>query len=156
MKRPPTKDELARLLGDEFRISQNLNEVFDDAAAARLGINRTDLRCLDIVQRLGGASAGELAREASLTTGAVTSVIDRLERAGYVAREADPSDRRRVLIRMTPEAYQAAAAIWGPETVEYMKRMTAVPRSQLEQFLDLMRDMNTIQRRHLERIRGEG
>src|SRR5687767_14978126 len=102
MTRGPTKEELMRELGDEFRINQNLNDVFDEAAAARLGVNSTDLRCMDILQRLDGVTAGELAREAALTTGAVTSVIDRLERAGYAKREADPADRRKVLVKMTP------------------------------------------------------
>ena len=92
---------LGRELGDEFRINQNLNEVFDEAAAARLRVNSTGLRCLDIVQRLGQVTAGELAREAGLTTGAVTSVVDRLVDLGYAVREADPGDRRKVLISLT-------------------------------------------------------
>ena len=152
---PRTKAELARALGDEFRISQNLNEMFDEAAAAHLEVNRTDLRCMDIIQRRGGASAGELAREAGLTTGAVTSVIDRLERAGYAARDADPQDRRRVLVRLTPKAMEAIGAIWGPETVEHMERMTSLSRAELEGLLAFMRSSNETQRRHLDRIRRE-
>jgi DNA-binding MarR family transcriptional regulator len=155
MSRGKTKAELARELGDEFRINQNLNEVFDEAARLRLGVNATDLRCLDIIQRLDGATAGELAREAGLTTGAVTSVIDRLERAGYVKREADPSDRRKVLVRMTPAAFEAVYSIWGPETEDYMEQMSRLPREHLEAFVEFMREGNKIQRKHLDRIRAE-
>jgi DNA-binding MarR family transcriptional regulator len=155
MAKRKTKQELARELGDEFRINQNLNEVFDEAAKARLGVNATDLRCLDIVQRRDGVTAGELAREAGLTTGAVTSVIDRLARAGYVMREADPNDRRKVLVRMTPAAFDAVYEIWGPETRDYIEQMTRLPREHLEAFLEFMREGNEIQRKHLDRIRRE-
>jgi DNA-binding MarR family transcriptional regulator len=155
MSRGSDKQTLMRELGDEFRINQNLNEVFDDAAAGKLGLNRTDLRCMDIIQRLDGVTAGELAREAGLTTGAVTSVIDRLERAGYAKREADPKDRRKVLVKLTPAAFDAVYEIWGPETEEYMKRWSALPRAQLEAMIEFMRESNEIQRRHLERIQAE-
>jgi DNA-binding MarR family transcriptional regulator len=155
MSRGKSKQELARELGDEFRINQNLNEVFDEAARARLGVNATDLRCLDIIQRLDGTTAGELAREAGLTTGAVTSVIDRLERAGYVKREADPNDRRKVLVRMTPAALEAVYSIWGPETEDYIEQMRSLPRDRLEAFVEFMREANEIQRKHLDRIRAE-
>ena len=155
MSRRKTRQELARDLGDEFRVNQNLNEVFDEAARSKLGVNATDLRCLDIIQRLDGVTAGELAREAGLTTGAVTSVIDRLERAGYAKREADPNDRRKVLVRMTPAAFEAVYSIWGPETEEYMDQFSRLPREHLEAFVDLMREANEIQRKHLDRIRGE-
>ncbi len=155
MSRGKTKQELARELGDEFRINQNLNEVFDEAARTRLGVNATDLRSLDIIQRLDGVTAGELAREAGLTTGAVTSVIDRLERAGYVERESDPNDRRKVLVKMTPAAFEAVYSIWGPETQDYIEQMSSLPRQQLEAFIAFMREANEIQRKHLDRIRGE-
>jgi DNA-binding MarR family transcriptional regulator len=155
MAKRKSKQELARELGDEFRINQNLNEVFDEAARSRLGVNATDLRCLDIIQRLDGVTAGELAREAGLTTGAVTSVIDRLERAGYAKREADPSDRRKVLVRMTPAAFEAVYSIWGPETREYMDQFSRLPREHLEAFVEFMREANEIQRKHVDRIKGE-
>ena len=75
-----------------IRVSQNASDVMDEAFGALLGINRTDGRCLDIVQRLGQITAGELAHESGLTTGAVTAVIDRLEQAGYL--QARPRSRR--------------------------------------------------------------
>ncbi len=74
---------------------------FDEVVAARLRMYRTDLRCLEIVARLGPLSAGALAAEAGLSTSAITSVIDRAERAGYCRRTTDASDRRRVLVEVT-------------------------------------------------------
>src|SRR5215831_6781644 len=71
---------------------------YDEALAARLGLNPTDLRCLELVIAEPGITAGRLAEQADLTTGAVTGVLDRLERAGFVRRRPDPADRRSVTI----------------------------------------------------------
>ena len=71
-----------------------------EAVAERLGINSTDLRCLGIVTTEPGLTPSRLAELADLTTGAVTGVLDRLERAGFVRREADPADRRRLRVQL--------------------------------------------------------
>jgi DNA-binding MarR family transcriptional regulator len=65
-------------------------------------MNITDHKCADILLRTGPIAAGELARRTGLTTGAITGVIDRLERTGFVRRAADPDDRRRVIIEPLP------------------------------------------------------
>lgn len=69
---------------------------YDELVAARLGINRTDLRCLDLLHETGTMSAGPLAVGSGLTTGATTRMLDRLERIGYIRRLPDREDRRRV------------------------------------------------------------
>jgi DNA-binding MarR family transcriptional regulator len=70
------------------------------AVAEQTGLNPTDLQCLGLLQLNGPMSAGALARSTGLTTSAITTVIDRLERSGYAAREHDPADRRRVIVRL--------------------------------------------------------
>lgn len=87
--------------------------LFSHAVAERLGVNATDLECLGVIQR-GPATAGQLAAATGLTTGAITGVIDRLERAGFAKRLPDESDRRKVLVRMTPEAMARAMALFEP------------------------------------------
>jgi DNA-binding MarR family transcriptional regulator len=87
--------------------------LFSQAAAERLGVNATDLECLGVIQR-GPATAGQLATATGLTTGAITGVIDRLERVGFAKRVPDESDRRKVLVRMTPEAIARAMPIFEP------------------------------------------
>lgn len=77
--------------------------LFNQAIADRLGLNPTDLQCLGIVLDAGAISAGRLAALSGLTTGAITGVVDRLGRAGYVRRIADPHDRRRVIIEPLTE-----------------------------------------------------
>lgn len=73
----------------------------DEAVAARMGLHRSDLRCLEIAARAGAVSAGELAERAGLSTSAVTSAVDRVERLGFVRRVRDVTDRRRVLVEVT-------------------------------------------------------
>ncbi|MCB9993277.1 MAG: MarR family transcriptional regulator [Hyphomicrobiaceae bacterium] len=96
-----------------IRISQNASDMMDEAHAALLGINRTDGRCLDIIHRSGRITAGELAIESGLTTGAVTSVIDRLESAGYARRTRSESDRRKVYVEVTELTGTLATLIYG-------------------------------------------
>jgi len=78
----------------------------DQAAADRYGLNRTDMRALDLLGRAGPLAPTALARLLGFTTGGVTTVLDRLEKAGYIRRRPDPGDRRRQEVETT----QATAA----------------------------------------------
>jgi DNA-binding MarR family transcriptional regulator len=148
------KKELIGELVSEFRISGNQDSAFDNLAAELLGVNRTDLHCLNAIENAGGLTAGELARETGLTTGAVTGVIDRLERAGYARRVPDPGDRRRVKLEVTPKFYARADKIWGPLAADWesslSERFTA---EQLERVIEFLRTTNEVGRRHMERVR---
>jgi len=95
------------------RASQTADDVFDETAVSFLGIGRSDGRCLDIVDRLGRCTAGRLAAESGLTTGAVTALIDRMERAGYLKRTRDTADRRKVWIEATDRAREMNRRLWG-------------------------------------------
>ena len=70
---------------------------YDELVASQLGINRSDLRCLDLLHESGTMTAGQLAAGSGLTSGATTRMLDRLERAGYLRRRSDSGDRRRPL-----------------------------------------------------------
>jgi DNA-binding MarR family transcriptional regulator len=100
-------------IGDLSRQSQGATDLFDERVGEFLGINRTDGRCLDIIGRVGRISAGQLAIEAGLTTGAVTAVIDRLEAAGYVQRARDPLDRRKIWVECTAHTKELVDIIFG-------------------------------------------
>src|SRR5215218_385342 len=80
--RAESRDDVLSEVAEELRLSGVTNDIADQVVADYLGLNRTDARCLDIIERLDGVSAGRLASEAGLSTGAVTTVLDRLERAG--------------------------------------------------------------------------
>jgi DNA-binding MarR family transcriptional regulator len=92
------REELLTRLSDGFRQLSAATILFHQAIADRLGMNITDHKCADILARAGPLTAGELARRTGLTTGAITGVIDRLEKRGFVQRVRDPDDRRRVVV----------------------------------------------------------
>lgn len=91
-------------LGLAMRKTSAQGVLFSQAVADRVGMNPADVECLDILSESGPVTAGELAELTGLTTGAVTGLIDRLEKAGYVQRERDLSDRRRVIVQPLPKA----------------------------------------------------
>ena len=135
-------------------MSGNQDDAFDSLAAERLGVSETDLRCLNIIENAGGLSAGELARQSGLTGGAITGVIDRLERVGFSRRVFDPADRRRVTVEVTPAFYRAADRIWGPMATDWQstlaKRFTS---EELERITEFLRATNDVGRQHLDRLR---
>ena len=96
---PMGRAELLEALNQEMRAVSAQGVLFSHVVAGRLGINSTDMECLDFVNMMGPMTAGRLAEVTGLTTGAITGVIDRLERAGFARREKDPDDRRRVIIQ---------------------------------------------------------
>jgi DNA-binding MarR family transcriptional regulator len=144
-------DELVR----EFRVSGNQDSAFDNLAAERLGINETDLHCLNIIENSGGVSAGELAAQSGLTNGAVTGVLDRLEKSGFARRVPDPRDRRRVNVEVTPAFYKRAERIWGPVAAEWQSALAGrFTSEELERISDFLRVTTEIGRRQLARLRA--
>jgi len=107
------ESRLARL-NAALRTASAQGLLISQAVADTVGLNTTDLECLDLIQLRGRVTAGELAKHTGLTTGAITGLIDRLERAGYVARENDPKDRRRVHVRVKPESIGRLLTIYEP------------------------------------------
>jgi DNA-binding MarR family transcriptional regulator len=93
------RDELLHEMTLAGRRLSTATILFHQAVADRLSLNLTDHKCVDLLLLNGPLTAGELANMTALTTGAITAAIDRLERAGFVKREDDPQDRRRVVVR---------------------------------------------------------
>ena len=150
-----SKNDLIEKLIREFRTSSNQDDAFDSLAAECLGVSESDLRCLNIVENNGGISAGELAVEAGLTAGAVTGVIDRLEKIGYARRTPDPNDRRRVRVEVTPTFYRAAEPLWGPMAAEWQSMLARrFTIEELERITAFLRATNDLARRHLGRLRN--
>ena len=100
------RNELLAAIGMTMREVSGLSVLHSHAMAAALGINSTDLECLDLVMLRGRMTAGELADMTGLTTGAITGVIDRLEKANFVRRERDSIDRRKVFVAVLPSVQE--------------------------------------------------
>ena len=150
-----SKDELIDELIARYRIAANRDVAFDKLAAARLGVSVTDLNCLNIVESREGVTAGELATESGLTTGAVTAVIDRLERAGFARRVRDRRDRRKVKVEVTQAFYDRAREIWGPIAADWQRaiadRFTVDELTTIAAFLTAVDELGA---RHAERVRA--
>jgi DNA-binding MarR family transcriptional regulator len=96
---------------------------FDERVAEKFKLSRTDMRCLDLLDRLGPLTAGQLADESGLSTGAMTFLLDRLEGAGMVTRRRDTDDRRRVWVELVPAAHKKMLRLQQP-IVEEMRAVT--------------------------------
>ncbi len=107
------KRQLFEQLIFEVRASQSATDRFDQAVADTLGVNRTDMRCVDILDREGRLTAGRLAELTGLSSGAITTAIDRLERRGLARRVRDDADRRKVYVELGDEAHTIAGQFYG-------------------------------------------
>jgi len=110
----------------------------DAAAASTLAISRNDLRALELVSRQGWMAAAVLAKHLGLTSGAVTTLIDRMEAKGLLARVADPHDRRRVRIQATAEGIRRERELLGAhrrETAKWLARRPARDLAVIDAFL---------------------
>jgi len=150
-----TKSELAAELVTAYRANTAQEAAFDALAAERLGIGVTDLKCLDLVESRGGLTAGELAEASGLTTGAITGVLDRLERAGLLRRVRDARDRRKVNVAVTDEHYARTEWIWRPVYEDWQRLLTTrFTTRELEVIVAFLTETTELGRRHAERLRG--
>jgi DNA-binding MarR family transcriptional regulator len=149
------KREVFDELIDEIRRSQNATDRFDQAVADAAGLNRTDMRCVDVLQRVGPLPAGRLAEATGLTSGAMTTALDRLERAGYARRVRDPGDRRRVLVELTPELLRNAERFYKPHTEASERIYRRYTEEQLELLLEFVREGRELNEQQAERLERE-
>jgi DNA-binding MarR family transcriptional regulator len=150
------REHLMRRLGEEIRAGQRATDEVDELVAELLRVNRTDSRCLDILEQHGRISAGQLASASGLSTGAVTAVVDRLERAGYARRVSDPTDRRRVLIELTERARELIWELMGRPMREAGRPLVdRYGDAELELLIEFQRLGREMQERHAQWLREQ-
>jgi DNA-binding MarR family transcriptional regulator len=150
-----TKAELTRELIDATRANQVATDKMDEAGSRALGVNRTDGRCLDLIDQAGRISAGDLALAAGLTTGSITAVVDRLEAKGYLRRVPDPTDRRRVLLEVTDQMRERAWVIWGKLSERAQPHLDRLSVADLELLIRQMRLSTELNETRAAEIRAE-
>jgi DNA-binding transcriptional ArsR family regulator len=151
--------ERQRLEG-EFLLAMRRNgsimQLLGQMSAERIGINVTDLNCLNIVALAGPMTAGELARATGLTTASITGVLDRLEDGGFVRRERDPKDRRRVIVTLNPgPGLREIGPTFGPLVRAWRDAAAGYSDEELRLLLDFQRRFEGIVRDQLARLRGD-
>ncbi|WNC15970.1 MarR family transcriptional regulator [Brevibacillus brevis] len=126
----------------EVRKNSSRAVMFHQAISDRLGLNATDHKCLDYLLSSGPVTAGRLAELTGLTTGAVTNVIDRLEKAGYIVRDKDPNDRRRVVVKPVPEKVSAISPLFQSILEKTIRIIDSYTEQEQTAILDFLRRCN--------------
>ena len=155
MSEKPSRADLLAALRRVCRDHSDATVLFHSALAAELGLHPTDYKALGVVDRLGPMSAGELGRYTGLAAASVTNLIDRLEAKGYLRREPDPTDRRRVLLHadVTEVSENEFFASWQRSTARMWERYTD---SELAVILDFLGDTAERLRARTEAIATNG
>ena len=135
---PKARAALLQNLEEAMRRSSAQGVVFGQAVANVAGISNSDLECLDFLNLEGRVTAGRLAEVTGLTTGAITGVVDRLENAGFVRRERDETDRRKVFIVVVPETTAKIAQFYVPMQQAMHKLWSSYSDAELKLLLRFM------------------
>ena len=137
--------------GNAMQAYQRSTQAFDDAIGRALGLNPTDLRCLDWLVD-GPKSAGQVSEATGLSSAATTTLIDRLEQKGFVQRVRDPGDRRRVLVELSPEGAERVGRYYGPMVREGSELLRNLSAEQIEVMRDWLVAARELTDRHRVRI----
>src|SRR5690348_11064826 len=150
-KRAEARGELAR----ELRQFNGLGASFFRAAAGWIGMAVTDIQVIDILDRTGPATAGQLADLTGLTTGSITGMLNRLEEAGLVRRERDPNDGRRVIVQLERDKdemhkidsiFDSLGQAWDEMASHY-------DEEQITFLLEFLKRSNALSRKEIVRVR---
>jgi DNA-binding transcriptional ArsR family regulator len=146
---------LARTFAGAIRQTGSLMVLMTQAAADRIGINATDLNCLNILGFRGQLTAGELAKATGLTTASITGVVDRLEQAGFVHRVRDAEDRRRVVIHLNTERVLGTIGpVFGPLMGGWRRLADQYTDEELRLITQFYLELQDVIRDHLARLRS--
>jgi len=137
-----------------------LTVMFHSAIGAKMGLSATEHKALDIIMRAGPVTAGELANLTGLTTGAVTGLIDRFEKAGYVRRVKDPEDRRKIKVeikygKQIDKMHKRIAPYFEKFGKSLQEVYDQYSEKELELILDFYKKMNGILQKQISNIRSD-
>jgi len=141
--------DLAQQLRSEIMGYFGAASAFDERVAQKFKLSRADLRWLELLGREGPMTAGQLAEESKLTTGAVTFLLDRLEEGGFVRRRRDTEDRRRVWVELTPAALRRLERAQEPIKQEMRELAQRFKAEELAIVRDFMRGAKEVFQRQV-------
>jgi DNA-binding MarR family transcriptional regulator len=152
---PPSRQELSAALNRAMRDASAKGVIYSQAVAERLGVASTDLECLDVIALRGPMAAGEIADAVGLTSGAITGVIDRLERAGLARRERSREDRRKVIVRLTPAVERRVVPLFLPMEKAAMTALADYDEKELLLLLEFFRRAGSAATTALSELRDQ-
>jgi DNA-binding MarR family transcriptional regulator len=154
-------DAERRRLESEFLLAMrragSIMQLLGQVSADRIGINATDLNCLNLVALTGHMTAGDLAKQTGLSTASITGVLDRLEEGGFVRRVRDPHDRRRVIAELADgPGLREVGSTFGPVVKAWRATAADYSDDELRLLLEFQGKLEEIMRSQLARLRGDG
>ncbi|WP_207946861.1 MarR family transcriptional regulator [Actinomadura sp. 7K507] len=150
----PERDRLAGELQSAMQRSTMFTVLLHHATASKAGMNVTDAQCVHALLLDGPQTPGRLAQLMGITTGgAITAVIDRLEKAGYVRRTRDPDDRRRVIVELVEESADRFARYFEPISRLFRERLDGYTDEQIALLLDWVRQYTEAVPQVIEEVR---
>ena len=117
---------------------------FNAQAAEKAGLGLTDMQLLHMLQLYGPSTPSRLAAWTLLSSGGVTVALDRLEKAGYLRREANPADRRSLLITLVPTRLRKMVAMYEGVESETRRLLATLPQADLEAVVRFFEAMHTV------------
>ena len=148
---------LLRKLWDLGRVVSTQTVFLHQAIAQSVGLNATDTKCIDLILRgsEGGVTAGWLSDRTGLTTGAITHILDRLEKRRFIVRERDAIDRRKVMVRVRLEALAPLVPKYEAVGRAHLKLAEQYSDKDLELICDFYEKNSTVSEAELARLIGE-
>jgi DNA-binding MarR family transcriptional regulator len=153
-----SREQTIQNIVDKFREMSTEAVIFHQALADELGLHITDHKCMDIIHRFGAMPAGRLGEMTGLTTGAITGMIDRLEKAGYVRRTNDPKDRRITIVEpiRNKKLERKIEMTFTPFHERMHKVLSSYSENELTFLLDAMTELIKQTHEESKRLRSQG
>ncbi|HEY0777768.1 MAG TPA: MarR family transcriptional regulator [Gemmatirosa sp.] len=152
---PARSHELTdEIVGQLLRRQSTAAVLFHHAVAERLGLGPTDHKCLDVLRERGPMIGRDLAAITGLTSGAITGVVARLERAGYVRRDVDPADQRKQILTAVRERARELHAVLGPIRDDAAALLDGFDTHQLDAIAAFLTRSTAFLHRHTVLLRG--
>lgn len=141
-------------LSEAIQRAGTLKVLHTNAVASRIGLSATEFEAMDIISRYQPMTAGKLADYCGLTTGAITGLVDRLERAGFVERERDSEDRRRVYIKPieNAERSQKVRELYMPIAQAFGELSAKYTPEQIQLLIDLHNYLNDVTEKAISQL----
>jgi len=137
----PTREAAAVMAA--MRKASAMGVLISNAVAAKVGLSPVDLECLDYVVEQGAVTAGQISARSGLTTGAVTGLIDRLEKAGFVKRKPSETDRRKVFVVPERDSVLRIEATYSPVVEAMQKTLSAYTSAELDLIARFLNDASS-------------
>jgi DNA-binding MarR family transcriptional regulator len=151
-----SREEIVQNIVDKFREMSTETVMFHQVLADELGLHISDHKCMDIIHRFGAMPAGRLGEMTGLTTGAITGMVDRLEKAGHLRRTNDPKDRRKTIVEpiRNKKLERKIEMIFIPLHERIHKVLSSYSDSELTLLLDVMTELVNQTREESNRLRS--